>query len=198
MRLTTVGVFGLGAALVLVSACQDAVDGIPGSWLQASIRGAHDAEYAGTGDFTVGSGHDDSVQFILNSRDLDAAVGQRLIIYRPGDGQPEPGLYTLAPLERRAGMLRGLTAFYYREENGRIEAFTGSTGELLVTESGADLIEGTFRFTGKLYCTSPMIDYFEEEHACGDPNRLTPSAPEVTVTGAFVARPLATGPVVVD
>lgn len=189
MRRAGTAVLGIGATLVLLNACRDPGGDLDVSWLHASVYGAEDVSYTGSGDFYVGEDHDGTVQFSVVSRGVDASEGQLFTFLRRGDGRPAEGTYALAPLAERDGVLTGFTAYYYREVDGMNEAFTLRSGVLQITRSTDERIEGSFEFTGALYCSAPLVDDFTTEYECGDPNAPDPEAPQIEAVGTFVLVP---------
>jgi hypothetical protein len=198
MRATATIALGIGVTLTLMSACRDPGGGLDVSWFRANVRGVHEVSYVGSGDFTVGAGHDGLARFILNSNGLDASVGQRLVFFRRGEGRPAEGTHVLGPLEERDGVRVGFAAYYYREDGGLFEAFTASSGVLRITKSTEDMVAGSFQFAGVLYCASPAVDDFTTAYTCGDPNTLDLTAPQVDVIGTFMAEPFEVGRITLD
>lgn len=81
--------------------------------------------------------------------------------------------------------------YYIRHTDGLSESFTAVSGELEITRSNGDRIEGTFRYVGSRYCSGPYgpdADY-DATYICGDPNTIDPSAPRMEVTGSFAVVP---------
>ncbi len=156
--------FGLALIPALAGACGNPAGNDDGGWLRATIQeAAAEVQFDGTGYFLVGSGHDVSVQFTLNSKGIGLAIDQRLTIHRPGAGIPTVGTYGLGPLKEKDGALQGLTAYYSREVDGRKQSFTALSGQLEITTSKNDLVAGTFRFSGSLYCSSPVVHQVSNE-----------------------------------
>lgn len=178
---------GIAVIPVLVAACRDSGP-IPDGWLTAHIVGAVQTEFEGTGYFSAGSGPPGgvSVRFGLGSRGTGASTGQRFSLDRPGNGRPGTGRYTLAPLEPdEDGNLVGFTAYYYRTADSVSEGYTASSGEVEITRSSGDVVEGEFRFSGVLYSYSSADSVWYT-----GPNTLDPGAPTIEVTGSFGAVPL--------
>lgn len=189
----------LVVAPALVWGCQGSVDNAEEGWLRARIVGAIETVHEGTGDFYVGSDPRQgiAVQFTLNSDGVEVYAGQVLTLFRPGKGRPGEGVYTLAPLEVKDGSLQGFTAYFHRTidgESGEGESFTTVSGEVVVTKSSAEWVEGDFRFKAVLYCRSSSDP--QRQFRCVGPNTITPGAPEIEVTGSFAAAPLDPGAVV--
>lgn len=189
----------LGSALLV--GCQQPTDGSSAGWLRAQVRGAIDAMYEGTGFFHIGSDPrvGISVKFTLNSDGVGEYAGQRLMLYRPGKGQPSEGVFRLGPLDTRRGPPEGFTAYFSRVVDGRYEAYTARSGEVIITESSRGRVEGRFRLIGVLYCrglTRGRPGSSGYESWCTGPNTLTPGAPEIEVTGSFAAVPSLPGPIV--
>jgi hypothetical protein len=177
--------------VALLGACHDPAGDVTVSWLRADVAGAVEDRYEGTGNFWFGAGHDGiPVQFGISSKGVGAAAGSSMGLYRPGAGRPAVGSYVLAPLGDGYPP-RGFTAYYGRRANGRIESFTARAGRVDITKSSDDRIEGAFWFAGPRYCSSLLVDWFddEEERFCIGPNTIDLSQPQVEVTGSFSAVP---------
>lgn len=199
-RYITKRTFGLALIPALAGACGNPAGNDDGGWLRATIQeAAAEVQFEGTGYFTVGSGHDVSVQFTLVSRGIGLSIDQRLIIHRPGAGIPAVGAYVLGPLEEKDGALQGLTAYYSREVDGIKQSFTAVSGQMEITISKNDLVAGTFWFSGALYCSSPVVSSGDDDWLfCGDPNTIDPSAQQVEVSGSFEVIPVKPGGDVLD
>lgn len=182
----------------LFSACDQPTDSRDGSWLRAQVRGAVDATYEGTGYFHIGSDPrvGVSVKFTLNSDAVGEHAGQQFMLYRPGKGRPSKGVFPLGPLETESGSPEGFTAYYSRVVDGQYQAYTTRSGEVNVTESSGSRVEGSFRLIGVLYCRGSTSGVPDSDWWCTGPNTLTPGAPEIEITGSFLAVPSRPGPIV--
>jgi hypothetical protein len=172
-----------------------------GGWLRARVQGSVEAHhYEGSGYFLVNSDprRGISVQFTLHSDGEGPYAGQWFLLYRAGKGRPAKGVYRLAPLDVQNGSPRGFTAYYSYVDEGKAYsyAYTALSGEVEVTESSGDRIEGVFRFRGVLYCSGATRG--PPQKWCVGPNTITPGAPEIEVTGSFAAVPAPSGPIRLD
>lgn len=167
------------AALPALAACADTPTGPEGApSLTATIRGSVQDEFLGAGFFQrvePPAGAASPGLFTIHSH--DAPLRQSFLLFREGDARPGPGRYPLAATA--AGPVR-FGAVYQRVTADRVEGFTAIAGELQVTVSREDRIEGSFRFTGVRNClgTPARLD-------CTTP--LDPAQPRVEVSGSFVA-----------
>jgi hypothetical protein len=121
------------------------------------------------------------VQFFLDSRGVGASAGERIIFSRAGGGRFGSGTYTLEG---------SLTATYLRHTVGVAERYVATSGELVVTESSPDRMEGRFRFTASLSCVTRLGDnnvVLERLGSCGTASKPLPEQPDVVVTGSFMA-----------
>lgn len=180
------------AALLVLSAtvlgtCKEPAESVDASWLRAEVQGAVETVYEGSGYFRTGSDPRVSVKFTLNSDGVGPHAGQWLMLYRPGHGRPGEGAYALAPVEAEDGSPRGFTAYYGRTADDKAEAYTAVSGEVSISESSDNRVEGSFRFAAVRYCWSRTDG--SPEGWCTSPNIITPGQPEVEVTGSFLAVP---------
>ncbi|HEX2206566.1 MAG TPA: hypothetical protein VHG93_02730 [Longimicrobium sp.] len=178
--------------LPLAAACgSDAT--VPGpSWFRASISGEVTAQYEGTGDFAaLRDGGDDARHFMVFSQVADSRVKDRFYLRWPSAARPAPGTYGLVPYQDRYGSSLGVVAHYLwgRGDNvsepGRSELYVAHAGEVRITRSTPDEVEGTVVFSGiQVERSGPMgIERLDPR------NQPDPAAPRVTVTGTFrVAR----------
>ena len=172
------------ATLPALAACADTPTGSEDApSFTATIRGSVQDEYLGAGFFHLvepPAGMASPGTFTIHSH--DGAGRQSFLLFREGAVRPAPGRYPLA--SSAAGPVR-FAAVYHRVSPDRVspervEGFTAIAGELEVTVSREDRIEGSFRFTGVRNClgTPARVD-------CTNPPDLT--QPRVEVAGSFVA-----------
>lgn len=187
---------GLAMIPLVVGACENPAGSEDSGWVRATIADVTEVQFEGTGWFFENPAIDEPIRlplrFTISSEATGASINQTLLIFRPGAGIPAVGAYTLRPLEEKDGMLQGFTAYYGRHGDGQSENFTALSGQLEITKSSGDRIEGTFRYTGSLYCwlpNGPAVDYDADHWFCGDPNTVDPAARRVEVTGSFSVRP---------
>ncbi len=187
-RQTSFPIFA-AACIALLTACHDPVADGEVSWLVATI---HESEVPEL-DFTSRSYFNDTrliheggrPHFGLTADGEGHLEGHRLMLSRFGAGRPAVGTYELAVLRLEGGRLFGFAAYYSRlnEENGR-DAFNVRTGQLVVTKSTPNVVEGTFHFTAGLYCGG------SPPGPCYYPWTVVPDAPEIEVAGSFSAVPI--------
>ncbi len=115
-------------------------------------------------------------------------------LFREGPGLPDPGTYPLAVIGAGSSRFVGV---YVRRHGDVLEGFTSTGGELRITVSTPDRIEGTFRFQGIRNCegsvtstgtvrgTSYPAPGSSAQLGCKHP--IDPAQPTVEVTGSFVA-----------
>ncbi len=150
--------------------------------LQAKISGASNSTFEGTGQFyaTVAP-----LTFRLVSRGKGSSENQTLQIGRMNAGVPAVGKYPL-------GLRTEIQAHFSRTGNngGTHESFATSSGELEITVSRPDRIEGSFRMTGFRFCLREQQQSGSRTGvACTVPTADDPSAPRIEVSGSFVAVP---------
>lgn len=182
------------SSLSAVSACDPAGSVGPDapSWFRASLQGAVAGDYEGTGEFHAGSDPraGEPLVFTLSSRGLGARADQSFQLYRRGAGMPGRGTYSLSELQHGDARPQGFTAYFTRRVGDRIEAYAARTGQVEITAASAGRIEGTFRFTGSLYCSRAVVGSASDPVSCGSPGGFAPNAASIEVSGAFVALPV--------
>lgn len=177
----------------LLAACADPLGHAKASRFEATVEGAVRATYEGAGDFHAGSDPrvGEPMVFTLSSEGAEAGTSQSFILHRRGGGIPAVGSYVLGPLESVDGRPQGFTAYYSRRGDNRLEAYAARSGELEITVSSAERVEGRFRFTGSLYCSRALQGSERPVGSC-DPGAISPDAPSVEVAGSFVAARMVT------
>ncbi len=148
--------------------------------LQAKISGASKSTFEGTGHFYAPVA---PPSFRLVSRGKGSSENQTLQLGRMNAGPPAVGKYPL-------GLRTEILAHFSRTgTNGTYEAFATSSGELEITVSRPDRIEGSFRISGFRFCLREQQSSSRTGVACTVPVADDPSAPRIEVTGSFVAVP---------
>jgi hypothetical protein len=149
--------------------------------LDAKTSGATNLTFEGTGHFYAPVA---PPSFRLVSRGKGSSENQTLQIGRMNAGPPAVGKYPL-------GLRTEILAHFSRTgNNGTYEAFATSSGELEITISRADRVEGTFRISGFRFCLREQQQTGSRTGvACAVPTAEDPSAPKVEVSGSFVAVP---------
>ena len=149
--------------------------------LQAATSRVTNSSFEGTGQFyaTVAP-----LSFRLVSRGKGSSENQTLQIGRMNAGRPAVGKYPL-------GLRTEILAHFSRTgNNGTYEAFATSSGELEITVSRPDRIEGSFRISGFRFCLREQQQSGSRTGvACTVPTADDPSAPRIEVSGSFVAVP---------
>jgi len=177
----------LSVVLLALSACElaESLSPADAAYLVATLDGGVQSRFEGTGEFDTGSNpaRGVEVQFFLDSRGVGASAGERIIFSRAGGGRLASGTYTLE---------ESLTATYLRQTAGVAERYAATSGELVVTESSPDRMEGRFRFTAALACLTRLGAHnvvLERAGSCGTTSEPLPEQPGIVVTGSFVAAP---------
>lgn len=173
----------LALALTL-SACDDGPAGPPDgsendSAATLRITGAETGEWDGTSVFHVGTDPETGrVEFSLTLNGRGDAGNEYVVIY--GQGRPEVGTYAL-----------GLFDAPYHAFNARgVDGGTGTAlyaadrGELVITRSSPERVEGTFHYGAFLYCRA-TADL--QEGPCSIPDEPIEGAPRIEVAGEFSA-----------
>lgn len=163
----------------------------------ATVRGSVRDDFRGSGWFHHHPGLP-YTQFFLGAFSISAGTPfdpASFQLFRDEPGLPEPGTYALAGT---AGSRR-FVGVYVRRHGDALEGFTSTGGELRITVSTPDRIEGTFRFGGIRNCsgsvtstgtvrgTSYPAPGSSAHLGCKHP--IDPAQPAVEVTGSFVAVP---------
>ncbi len=171
----------LGMAVALHGCDSPPTEPAADASLQAKVSGVTNLTFEGTGQFYAPV---DPPSFRLVSRAKGSSEEQTLQIGRMNAGRPAVGKYPL-------GLRTEILAHFSRTgNNGTYEAFATSSGELEITVSRPDRIEGSVRMSGFRFC-------FREQQqtgsrtgvACTAPTADAPSAPKIEVSGSFVAVP---------
>jgi hypothetical protein len=179
------------AFVILMNACQGAHpsdSGPGGSFLRATLSGAVQTQYEGTGTFFNGGGPGSGSppSFGLNSSGGASSRDQAFSLTRNQSGHlPERGTYPLQLPKPAAEQWPGFAAVYRRMVHDGVESYVSDAGEVTITSSSPHRVEGTFRFSGVRYCARTLRGL---EGACG-PGEIDPNAPRIEVAGSFSAVP---------
>lgn len=185
----------------ILTACKNPFAHEDVGWLRATIQEPTDTQFVGAGWFKEQDATRPTdpirlpVRFTILARAPGDSIDQQLQIHRSGAGKFAEGTYPIRPLEDVDGVPYGLAAFYGRNLEGRSESFTAQSGQLTITKSSGSRVEGTFRFTGVMYC---VIFTDTEGSWCNGQNTIDPSAPRIEVTGSFSVVPQKAGTDVED
>lgn len=194
-----------GAALAAGAACESVLGSLEPSWFLATLEGEVNGEYTGTGSFSDDSRNPDADIWIfsINSRGEGSSAGQSFHLYREGRDRPGIGTYSIVLRNISNPDVDGFNSFYTRthtpegSENDWYEMYAVQSGEVMITASSKDRLEGTFHLTGFRYCA----------HENGTSNRIGPcrmpeepilDAPTIEVSGSFSVAPFDNSGVVAD
>ncbi len=176
-------------ALPLLAACGGETTAPAGpSWFRASISGEVTAQYEGTGDFAALRDDERSARyFMVFSEGGGPGATERFYIRWPSDARPAEGTYGLVPYQDRYGSSNGVVAHYLWSRGDNVTEpshaalYVASAGEVRITRSTADEVEGTLTFSGiQVERSGPMgIERLTPR------NQPDPAAPRITVTGTF-------------
>lgn len=185
------------ASLSALAACDsDPVGAEPdGSSFVASVGGNFEATYEGRGYFHAFNpprGLPRPAMFTLHSAEPDRVNRQvqSFSLHRWGTELPAVGSYSIGRTSLQEGDPQLFQASYDRTVGRTVERYTGISGEVQITASSAERIEGTFRFTGVHTCTGTQ-SYMQCTFYAGPDGSQTDSADRATieVSGSFVAIP---------
>jgi len=196
-------VFPLAAALLLAAGCgSDAPTGTTppdeGAF-DASVDGVVSARFTGDGRFsvfetprfggTVPGGH-----FLLFASDVDAQRrrGQSFDLMRPSGEIPAVGRYRIEPFTPGSFSAGSFEARYSFVQGDTSHVFVARAGEVHVTHSSRDRVEGHFRFSGARICLiarDQALPVCRWPVAPWEPQPDLDALPPVEVTGTFAAVP---------
>jgi len=171
----------LGVAVALHGCDSPATEPEADASLKATTSGATNVTFEGTGQFYAPVA---PPSFRLVSRGKGSSENQTLQIGRMNAGPPAVGKYLL-------GLRTEILAHFSRTgSNGADESFATSSGELEITVSRPDRIEGSFRISGFRFCLREQQQTVSRTGvACTVPTADDPNAPRIEVSGSFVAVP---------
>jgi len=114
-------------------------------------------------------------------------VREEIGIYREGAGRPEVGHYVISGPDSSHPDTPGFLAIYQRPATPSSDTsrmYRSTRGELVISKSTPDSVEGNFRFTGaEYYATWPPSG----RRGAGENSKLTPDTRRVEVIGEFSA-----------
>ncbi|MDQ3388722.1 MAG: hypothetical protein M3483_04380 [Gemmatimonadota bacterium] len=178
------------------TACNQSPVGHPdGAHLLASLQGSVDARYEGTGTFNFGkvSLSDDTPVFYINSIGGGLSEGQSFNFVSRRRSSPPVGSYPVGLVDiRQQPGAQGFTASFHRVYSPQAgatrlaEAYAAHAGEVTITLSSADRIEGTFRLGGFRYCAREDGTSNPPVGPCTPPREPITDAPTIDVSGSFV------------
>jgi hypothetical protein len=143
--------------------------------MTASLAGAVEGEYRGTGEFSYGTPYPGGKSAELSSRGEGSQHNESFYFRTFGTSRPDVGTYRLAPRVLEGRQETGTFAIYSRTlPDGTFERYMSLSGSVVITRSQRDGLEGEFEFTG--------VRYEQLEP-------IRPDAPRITVTGTFAAVP---------
>ncbi|HKJ92219.1 MAG TPA: hypothetical protein VJ957_03575 [Longimicrobiales bacterium] len=199
--LVTMALLAAGA----VSACGDSQPlGPPGpSYFTAEINGAVERQFDGQDFFAPDTPPSGSVRFTIAAFQGQTADGQpieNINLTRYDGSRPPVGSYSLHLVPHSSDENNtGYAAYYWFRDGGLEYEFAADVGELVVTRSTSDYVEGHFTLDAFQYCvidetTSPVtIRYPVGQAQCIIPDQAPADAPRIHVSGEFGVTPL--GPV---
>jgi len=194
--LRTVGLIGL------LSACDILSQGdAPTPYFQATLQGAVQAEYEGTGEYSWATRSEELVLFGVNSRNDDGSE-RFAITYYLGDHRAPRGsnAVTLEPSRLRVHDPEPgwVLIQYFRGQTGSADRYVVDSGTIEIDHSGVDYsawmrqredgwVEGHFSVSAVRYCGGVQgVDYYCP-HLSELPDQLPADLPRIHVTGSFVA-----------
>lgn len=181
--------FGFGS--ILMAACgetpTDTARFQPGL-VVATVTGHFEAEFRGEGSFLAPPR---TPGFQMWSRSLTKTKScppngcSQLGLYRVEGEIPGEGAHALvAPEKQYSGTPTALAATFHQLAPGGItESYASLDGEVVITNSQADYVEGDFWFVASQYCRAAPVEM--PGVVCHSPLQLDPQAPQITVTGSF-------------
>ncbi|HEV2146121.1 MAG TPA: hypothetical protein VGR37_01755 [Longimicrobiaceae bacterium] len=177
----------MGVTLALTAAAcetEGPLDRTAAFWFRATVTGTVQADYHGGGDFQVGADSrlGGALAFALFSASEEAGARQSFSLQRVGSTLPARGIYPIT-------LKDGFTAQYLREVDRTLQAFVARSGELEITHSSAERVEGRFRLVGFQYCARDLKGGRVPEGPCRIPEAIIPDAPIIEISGSFRAGP---------
>lgn len=203
LRGTSLGTLSL---IGLLTGCDALFPGDPPSpYFHATLQGAVQAEYEGTGEFFWGSRSEELTTFSIDSWSEDG--DERFYVQIFGSSYRAPaGSYAVTLDARRLRELRAdgdagpgwvLVMYSRGQEDGPAEYYVADAGTIEVTRSRAanyagyinddhGWVEGRFSLSAVRYCGGVQgVDYYCPR-LTDLPDQLPPDLPQIEVTGSFV------------
>jgi hypothetical protein len=170
--------------MLIVNACASTpAENSPNSFFRATISGAVVTSYSAGSYFTIGDSVDGGQRraFYVNSLSQEGGAPQGFILHSLG-GLPAAGRYALATDNRQSAA--AFTMIYFRSVDA-YEAFVSLDGELVITQSSANHVAGSFRTRVARYCRrgGQVVD-----GSC-TPSSVSQDALQLTLQGEFSAKP---------
>lgn len=182
---------------VLTLSCEAPLTQDTDGWLLASVRGVVARDYAGTGTFYIVRDHPEfhAAMFGLLSEE-EGSTGDWVGI--TGFGQlPSVGRHEVREAASVYEDRSGFTATYHPRSEEWTESYASVDGELTITSSSMDRVEGRFQLTAVRYCRNWLVSgtgNWLAEGSC-TPVHLDLNAPSIELTGSFVAVPMPDRPI---
>jgi hypothetical protein len=177
----------LAAFAAVLAACSDDPAG-PGPRatgnVTATISGAEARAFDGTSVFHLGSNphQGGALEFTLGLQGKGVSDRDLILVY---------GSTALPPVgAHRIGLGNApYHAFNSRgaEQGPALVAYAADDGELVITHSSPNLLQGHFRYQAFRYCR--ITDHDQQEGPCSIPASPIPGAPRIEVSGTFSAVP---------
>lgn len=163
--------------------------------LRAELTGHRVESYEGGATFSDDQRQptdESSEAFSLSSRADDVEGIRRLAVFRVGGGRPAVGVHLLQNIDLGVNDAYGIVATYSRTSamGDLSEHFVSTAGELVITQSTPDILEGTFAFDAERYCLRERVgDDALLEGPCSLVGETLDDAKIISVHGSFVAVP---------
>ncbi|HEV2150500.1 MAG TPA: hypothetical protein VGR37_24080 [Longimicrobiaceae bacterium] len=185
------------AAVLSLAACElNPIGDVQPSYMLATVDGALEKQYEGTGEFHTGTPGPGRKQFQVTSQGQGASANQSFTLTRWDGGRLGRGTHPITLVDDAGfrGQMRGITVQFATREGNQEQRFVAESGELEITSSSETLVEGRFRFTGFRYCAREVVRSNPPVPPVGPCTPLlaapVPDAPKITVSGSFVTKPL--------
>ena len=190
MRSSDVLRSAIGFVSILGTACADTPaapsPNEPGQ-VVAFVSGSLTAEYRGEGSFMAPPRTPGFQLWSRTMSEIGNCMGDgcsQLGLHREGGGIPNIGRHIIvAPAKQGATNLVG--TFHHVGANSIVESYASLEGELVMIESQANHVEGSFWFVAYQYCRAAPVEL--PGVICKPPLDFDPQAPRITVTGTFKA-----------
>lgn len=181
-----------GVALSLVAlSCDGPLNSEDAGWVLASLRGVVEEQYQGTGEFHLARPPGFEPYFWINSDGVGSSIGRSFGVVVFGGEMLHVGRYPIREPSKVYGESSGATAFYDRPDGQWQEWYAAVSGDLEITHSSRNRLEGRFRLKAVRYCRNPPLTGPDGPFPEGSCHvlYLDLSAPSVELTGSFVAVP---------
>lgn len=178
-------------AVILMAACNEtpaSPSQIEPGIVMASISGHFQAEYQGEGSFFAPPRTPGFQLWSRSTTDTGPCPPNgcnQLGLYRVEGGIPRKGAHALVPPADGTPTAFSATFHRYLPESSISESYASLSGEVVITESQADHVKGSFSFEAYQYCRAAAVEI--PGVVCQSPLQFDPEAPRITVGGTFEA-----------